>query len=374
MLFNRPQRKGRISALVVSVALAAVLASSCGTAGFKPALENKLSGRLSDWMKRFDIPGAVVGIWQPGTGEWVTAQGKACIAEAEAMKPGLRFRVGSITKTFTATVILTLVDDGKLSLNDKVSRYVSGVPAGEQITIRMLCNNTSGLFNYGEDPQFVENLVAEPRRKYTPRELVDFAASRPAYFPPGEGWHNFILLGMIIEKLTGASVAEAYEKRIIEPLGLADTYFAEGYAIKGDYAHGYAEAQDGSGKLEDYTEWLDMSVDWTAGAMVSNLWDLKTWAKAFATGELLEPATRKEQLTTVKMSDSEPFSKYGLGLFTMDSFVGHDGMVPGNCAMLYEPADGSTYVLLFNKSQAESLALAAFMGLTREVLGGKTPW
>ncbi len=369
-----------LSSLFVVPILFIVLTSSCGAAaGFEPALQEKLSTKISDWMEKFEIPGAVAGIWVPDSGEWVEAKGKACIEDGEAMRPEVRFRVGSITKTFTATVVLTLVDEGKLSLDDRVSGYVEGIPGGGEITVRMLCNNTSGLFNYGEDPAFVENLVANPHRKYPPRELVDFAIGKPAYFAPGQGFHysntNFILLGMIIEQVTGASVAEAYEERVIDPLGLEDTYFAQGFAIEGDHSHGYGEAQDGSGKLEDYTEWLDMSVDWTAGAMVSNLYDLKTWAKAFATGELLEPETHREQMATVKMSDSDPYSKYGLGLFTMDSFIGHDGMVPGyNSVMFYEPSDGSTYVVLFNKSQADSLALGAFMGLTGEILGSRSPW
>lgn len=360
------------------LALVLVFTASCGPQSFKPSVQKALSKGLAGWMERLDIPGAVVGIWAPGEGEWVIARGKAYIAGNEAMKTNLRFRLGSITKTFTATVILTLIDEGKLSLDDKLSKYVSGVPGGDQITIRMLCNNTSGLFNYGEDPKFVEDLVADPQKKYTPREIVDFAISRPAYFDPGKGFHysntNFILQGMIIEKITGRPVAEAYNKRIIEPLGLKNTYFAEGTALKSPYAHGYGEAQDGSGKLQDYTNWLDMSVDWTAGAMVSNLYDLKTWAKAFSTGALLKPTSHKEQIKGVEMPDSGGYSKYGLGMFTMGAFGGHDGMLPGyNTAMFYLPSSDSTYIVLFNKSQAESLALGAFMGLAKAA-GGKVPW
>ncbi|MHB8894826.1 MAG: serine hydrolase domain-containing protein [Candidatus Geothermincolia bacterium] len=370
------------AALLVTIplvlALVLVFTASCGPQSFKPSIQKALSKELDGWMEHLGIPGAVVGIWAPGQGQWVAARGKAYIAGNEPMKTNLRFRIGSITKTFTATVILTLVDEGKLTLDDKVSKYVSGVPEGDRITVRMLCNNTSGLFNYGEDPAFVENLVADPQKKYTPRELVDFAASRPAYFEPGKGFHysntNFILQGMIIEEITGRPVAEAYNKRIIEPLGLKNTYFAEGTALESPYSHGYGEAEDGSGKLEDYTNWLDMSVDWTAGAMVSDLYDLKTWAKAFSMGRLLNPSSHEEQMKGVSMPGSGGYSKYGLGMFTMGAFNGHDGMLPGyNAAMFYEPSSDTTYVVLFNKSQAESIALAAFMGLTKAA-GTKVPW
>ncbi|MFH1150678.1 MAG: serine hydrolase domain-containing protein [Actinomycetota bacterium] len=376
---NGTRRAGMAAALCLAAALMLVSVSSCGTSRFDASLERTLSDKLSRSMEKFDIPGAVVGIKVPGKGEWTEARGKADIETGAAMKAPLRFRVGSITKSFTTTLILMLVDEGRLSLDNHVSEYVEGIPHGEDITIRMLCNNTSGLFNYGEDPAFVQRLYADPHHFYSPRELVDFAVSHPPYFELGDGWHysntNFILLGMMIEKITGNGVASEYDRRIIEPLGLKDTYFAEGYRIEGAHAHGYEEGQDGGGGLEDRTEFFDMSVDWTAGAMVSNLRDLQTWAGALGEGELLEPATHREQLSWVEMPDSGGLSRYGLGIFTMKEFLGHDGMVPGyNCSMFYLPRNGATVVVLLNRSQVDSLALTAFMGLSAEVLPEDADW
>jgi D-alanyl-D-alanine carboxypeptidase len=135
------------------------------------------------------VPGALVYVDVPGEGTWSTALGTDDLATSAPMKPEDHFRVGSNTKTFTGTVILQLVDEGKLGLDDPVSDYHPEVPNGENITIRQLLYMTSGLFNYSEDEDFNQTLDTKPPKVWTPEEVVEIGFQHEPYFAPGEGFH-----------------------------------------------------------------------------------------------------------------------------------------------------------------------------------------
>ena len=142
---------------------------------------------LDDKMSEYNIPGAVIGIWVPGRGTWLKAKGKADIEENTDMNLTHTFRIGSISKTFNATIILQLVDEGLLNLEDTLNRFVPWVPNSENITIRQLCNNTSGIFNYGEDHDLnMEYVNSDFLAHYTPEELVRVAIGHEPYFPPAK--------------------------------------------------------------------------------------------------------------------------------------------------------------------------------------------
>lgn len=369
---------GRYSRLFLTAFLAAVLVaaafilSSCGAPSFSPEVEREIEQAVREVMEELDIPGAVVGVWVPDMGELVLSVGEADIEDGRAMQAADRFRVGSITKTFTATAVLQLVDEGLLSLDDTLDKYVSGIPDGDKITVRQLCNHTSGLYNYGEDEGFVAGLGGDPHRVWTPRELVDVAVSHPPYFPPGQGWHysntNYILLGMIIEKVAGSSYEAVIRERIIGPLGLSGTSVAETPEMTGEYSHGYEYSEEGSKELVDRTEYLDPSVVWSAGAMISNLKDLKVWARALAEGELLSDASHKEQVGWVQLPD-DPNSMYGLGILYVYGLEGHDGRQPGyDAAVFYYPRRRAAFVVLFNKAEQSSVALGVALKLANIVL------
>jgi D-alanyl-D-alanine carboxypeptidase len=164
------------------------------------------------------VPGVVAGIWIPGQGSYVTAKGWADVDARQPMKVGDYFRIGSITKTFTATLLLILADEKKLGLDDPVSKYVAWVPNGEKITLRMLADMTAGLHNYTEDEAWVKTAFSNFKRVWTPRELVDVGIKHPPDFPPGHGWHysntNYVLLGMILEQVTGKKIQLSFAEKV----------------------------------------------------------------------------------------------------------------------------------------------------------------
>ena len=187
---------------------------------FTPELKQTLNRLLDERMEKHNIPGAVVGIWVPERGTWLKAKGKADIEGDVDMSLTNTFRIGSISKTFNVTIILQLVDEDFLSLEDTLDEYVPWVPNSKNITIRQLCNNTSGLFNYGEDHDLnMEYVNSDFLKHYTPEDLVRVAIDHDPYFPPGKGFHysntNFVLLGMIIEMITGNTYEDELKKEYL---------------------------------------------------------------------------------------------------------------------------------------------------------------
>src|SRR3954468_4066681 len=160
------------------------------------------------------------------------ASGQARPGPGRAMRPAARLRVGSITKTFVSTVTLQLVAERRLSLNDTVERWQPGlVPGGRSITIRQLLNHTSGIFNYTDDQAFVQQLLAHPLRAVTPQQLIDVANAHAPVFAPGTGWSysntNYIVMGLILQRVTHRPVSTLLRQRIVRPLGLRHTYLPE---------------------------------------------------------------------------------------------------------------------------------------------------
>ncbi|MFI6777497.1 serine hydrolase domain-containing protein [Nocardia sp. NPDC050412] len=195
--------------------------------GAEPAYAAALRPVITTLMKDNVIPGAVVVVKSPKQGNWTAAFGTRTIDSNEPMTVDDYFRVGSNTKTMTSTVILQLAQDGKLSLDDPIDKYWPGVPNGDQITIAQLNEMRSGLYSYTFDPQFNAALDNEPQKVWTPEELLAIAFAHPVNFQPGEKFEysntNFILLGLVIEKLTKTTAAESFQKRIFEPLSLKHT-------------------------------------------------------------------------------------------------------------------------------------------------------
>src|SRR5918998_514296 len=183
-----------------------------------PAYASTLQPQIEEQMTNLRIPGALVYIDVPGEGTWIQAFGAGNLEASTPITPNDHVRIGSNTKTFTGTVILQLVDEGKLALDDPVSKYQLEVPNGENITIRQLLNMSSGLFNYAEDEEFNKTLDTEPQKVWKPEELVEIGFKHQPYFSPGDGFHysntNFILLGMIIEQLTGQPLEKEFQERI----------------------------------------------------------------------------------------------------------------------------------------------------------------
>ncbi|MFD8986374.1 serine hydrolase domain-containing protein [Streptomyces sp. NPDC059564] len=278
-------------------------------------------------------------------------------------------RAGSNTKTFTATVVLQLVGEGKVSLDSPIETYLPNLVRGEGIdgrviTVRQLLQHTSGLPNY--TAFMLDAVLGDRHRYYQPRELVDVALAHKAEFAPGTSVAysntNYILAGLLIEKVTGRPLVEQINQRIIKPLGLRHTYFPaigeEG--IREAHPQGYHAAKPGA-PLEDYTE-VDPSWGWSAGQLISTPSDLNRFFSALLAGKLLKPAQLTEMRTTVTAPEGMGHGiRFGLGLFSTPLSCGglmwgHGGDTPG-----YSTKTGYT-----DDGRAATIAVTANMAPTAQ--------
>jgi len=370
--WNKALRPETITFVMIIVAVLAVIAvssvwvvssrraqpTSSESRPFPSLIHKQLDSALDTIMKNADIPGAIVGVWVPGRGSWVATRGVADITTRKPVAPEDLVRIGSITKTFVATVVLQLVDEKVIGLDDPLAKYVTTVPGAGQITIRQLLNHTSGLFDFLDDESFERAILANPGRKWTPAELVGLSASHPLYFAPGTGWHysntGYILLGMIVESVTGDRLASEVDRRIIKPLGLTNTFFPNNADVAGPILTGYELV---NGNLEKVPR-FDPSIGWASSAMVSNLADMKIWARALAEGTLLSAQSQAERLKTIITGQDSP--QYGLGILRNTDYthdlLGHDGNAFGfTCASLYMPAEDSTVIVFLNRGVGDDL-------------------
>ena len=318
---------------------------------FPDAKRAAIDGALEKAFSASKAPGVVVGIWIPGEGSYVAARGVADTKTRRPMRVEDHFRIGSITKTFTATLLLILADEKKLGLDDPVSKYAAWVPNGEKITLRMLADMTSGLHNYTEDDAWVKTMFSDLKRVWTPRELVDVGIRHPPDFPPGQGWHysntNYVLLGMILEQVTGKRIQDSFGEKIFRPLRLKQSSWPIGAALPAPYAHGIT-VQTLDDKLDDAT-YRNPSWAFTAGQLVSTMADLRTWIVSYATGSLLSPAMQKQRLTWMTMPPNTPERAYGIGIGIDHGWLGHTGELPGyNCAAFYLPEKKAVIVVMVN--------------------------
>ncbi|WP_051717747.1 serine hydrolase domain-containing protein [Streptomyces megasporus] len=281
------------------------------------------------------------------------------------MRPD-RFRIGSITKTFVATVLLRLQEEGRLDLDDSVERWLPGLVRGHghdgrEVTVRQLLNHTSGIFNYTEDPELAERMFGlgffEHRYdSFTPEELVGIAMEHEPVFAPGEGWSysntNYVLAGLVIEAVTGKPYADEVERRVIEPLGLRSTVVPGTRAtMPRPHGRGYGLLPEGEGvKWADVTD-VNPSWAWAAGEMISTVDDLNRFLRALLDGRLLSEESMAEMFAAVP-TGGEGSARYGLGVLNLDlscgvGLWGHDGSVHGSLSYVFSTRDGD-HTMAFN--------------------------
>ncbi|MFF8731820.1 serine hydrolase domain-containing protein [Streptomyces sp. NPDC015171] len=320
-----------------------------------PDVARRLDASVQRVMREAHVPGVTVGVWTPGQPDYVRSFGVADKASGRRMAPDLYLRIGSETKTFTVTALLQLVDQGKVGLDDTIDRYVGGVPNGDRITLRQLAGMRSGLFNYSEDDHFFKALTSDPQRPFTPEQLLDYSFTHPVLFQPGQKFSysntNLILLGLVVEKESGRPLGEYIERHILDPAGMKDTLFPKGAEFPAPHAQGYTD-QTANGEIAETAGW-NPSWGWAAGAMISTLDDLRVWAPTVATGELpdgrrmISAATQRQRLVT----PATPIrgAGYGLGIFDVQGWIGHNGSLPGYESLtVYLPATRTTLVVLLN--------------------------
>ncbi|MFG1998351.1 serine hydrolase domain-containing protein [Spirillospora sp. NPDC048911] len=274
----------------------------------------------------------------------VTA-GVADKATGQPMDARLRFRIASVTKTFTSTVLLRLVAERRVSLDDTVDKWLPGAVTrhgndGSKITLRQLLGHTSGLKDYSLDPR----VWADPHREWKPQELVDMAQETP---PSAKGSYsntNYILAGMVIEKVTGRPVGKEFQRRIARPLGLRHTSMAVDRSFPGPYVHGYLAPYG------DVSTEISLSSAWTSGGVISTVDDVATFHRALFTGRLLPRRLQREMMNTRPVADGDVTQDYGLGVvktrFSCGIAWGHDGGFPGYRTWTYTSADGKRQAVI----------------------------
>jgi D-alanyl-D-alanine carboxypeptidase len=281
------------------------------------------------------------------------AEGVADRGTGRAIGTGDRIRVGSVTKTFTAVVLLQLVDEGKVKLDTSVNTYLPGLLPDRRITVRHVLSHRSGLYDHANTlfAQSVQGFENVRNRVYTYRQLMDLSLAKPLTNKPGAVYSysnaNFVVAGMLIEKLTKKSVATAYQERLIKPLKLTDTYYVHPKnTIPGRYSRGYMTA-DSSGRKIDSTR---QTVSWaqSAGALVSSGKDLNKFLSALVRGELTSPTQLKQMLKWTPVNSTQA---YGLGLRRRDlscgSVYGHTGTVQGYYTWAFTSKNGKRGLTAF---------------------------
>jgi D-alanyl-D-alanine carboxypeptidase len=384
LLFGSPVRGIPYRSLLVLLLLACL--SGCGNGEqeaprFSDDVVERLDEAVADQMEYNDLPGVVVGVWVPGEGEYVVARGKANLETGEKREVGDPFRTGSITKTFVATAVLQLVEEGELSKSDKLAEWYPDFPNAEKITVDDLLRMRSGIVEGSDMDAFWEAYEKDRLAGVSADDVIERAAQSSAQlgYPPDQRTEytnvNYVLLGKIVEKVSGEDLGAHLSRTILEPLGLEDTTYPKTSDLPGDL-HGYHRD---IARVEPVdTTVVNPDPIAGAGAMVSDVPDLRIWAKAVCTGRLLEPETHEARLRTQPLSGSPDQVGYGEGIIKAGSFCGHGGDLFGfNSQMLYLPQRDATIVISVNKTDpyaeppAEALAgdIVAIL-FPKHVLGG----
>ncbi|MFD7257905.1 serine hydrolase domain-containing protein [Streptomyces sp. NPDC059874] len=337
------------------------------------ALTNTTAAGAPGAMARFTGPdgvqGKTVGVRDKTTGA--------------AMDTKARFRIGSVTKTFSTVVLLQLVAEKKIELDTSVNHYLPGLLPDDRITVRHLLTHRSGLADY-TDAMFADTVPgfeAVRNKVFGYEELVKLSLGEPRTTEPGVSYKysnaNFVVVGMLIEKVTGHPIAKEYDRRIIKRLGLRNTsYVHPGREIKGLHVHGYLTPDEAGAPLVDSTE---QTVSWaqSAGAMISNPADLSTFMSALLSGRLL-PTAQLDAMLTMTPTDTTNTRFYGLGLRRYDlscgtSVYGHTGTVQGFYTYAFTTRDGKRSLTAMANTSNRGQANTALGGTLEAAFCGKKP-
>ncbi|MGL5407099.1 MAG: serine hydrolase domain-containing protein [Propionibacteriaceae bacterium] len=320
------------------------------------------------------FPNAIVGVWSP-QGSWVGTIGDNAGTPVTA---DLYTRIASVTKTFTTTVLLQLANEKKLSLDDPLNKWVSDVP-NSHATLKQLANMTSGIPCYTQLDSYDAAVLAHPQREWTPEELVSQLKGQQPLFDPGQYMYysnsNTVLLGIVIEKVTGKKLANVIKERIITPLHLKNTSFPSDNNIPAPFLHGTSNLGTTGGPVIDTTN-FSPSVLAGAGAMISTLDDMHTWAVALGTGKgILDEKSQQNRIESLKPTVSGNYDSYsyGLGIIKDRNWIGHTGELAGYTTVVEYKPDTQTSIVIFcgtniYADNVERPASALFDGYIR-VLG-----
>jgi D-alanyl-D-alanine carboxypeptidase len=390
---SRTRRIGvdRLIALSVVVALAActprraaapVSADDAATTALRTELQRKLDSLRN--AGRF--PGATLGIALADGRTLALATGFSDTARKIAMQPSDRLLQGSVGKTYVSAVAMQLVREGKLGLDDRISRYLgrepwfSRLPNGTEITVRQLMTHTSGLVRYEFQPAATKVLREQPTKTWTPEERLSFILGMTPPFAAGAGWEysdtNYIVLGMIIERITGRPYYDELRRRVLDPLALRNTIPSDrqdlpgvvnGYAGPGNELGGY------DASLVDGRFAVNPQFEWTGGGIASTSEELARWAKLLYEGRAFHASLLPELLRGVPARLGRDV-RYGLGVIIRPTPLGeawgHSGFFPGYATeMLYFPQNKVAVALQINATNPYPRGMVAFLVEAARIVG-----
>jgi len=356
-------------------------------------LRQKLQANLDEWHKSGKFAGATLGVCLADGNCFGLATGFSDLESKRQMKPTDLMAAGSTGKTFALAVAMQLVKEGKISLDEKIEKYLgketwfARLPNAKDITVRQLMNHTSGLVRYEFKDQFLKDLTANPDKVWRPEELLSYLFDTKAAFEAGKGWDysdtNYIVLGMIIEKVSGKKFYDEAIKRVVKPLKLKNVFPQDRRELKG-LIQGYAgEKNEFTGKdrvLENAKFIINPQFEWTGGGWITNAEDLARWAKLMYEGKAFDASLLPEVLNGVSAPMLGRETKYGLGVIIRPTRTGltygHSGFFPGYMTdMMYFPEHKIAVAVQVNSSVPQNLGkpLGRVLVETAETILGKEP-
>lgn len=354
-------------------------------------IRQAVQAKLNELHAGADWPGATVGFVLADGSSASVSVGHADVENKIPLKPTDRMLAGSIGKTFVSAATLQLVQEGKLNLDDRIERYFGReqwferLPNAKTITVRMLMNHTSGIPEHVLNQRFIADLKKDPDRVWTPEELIAYVLDSPPLFPAGAGWSyadtNYILVGMIFERITKKNLYQEVNRRLLKPLKLANTIPSDRRSIPGVIT-GYSRPGSPFGfegrVITDGKFVINPQMEWTGGGFASTAEDLARWAKALYEGRAFGKPYLDQMLQAIEAKTGKG-DKYGLGVQVRQSewgaSYGHGGWFPGYLSeMEYFPDHKFAVAIQFNTDAGRKLQrpLRAFIADVARIIASET--
>lgn len=325
------------------------------------SLAHQLQEVLDHKVEELKVPGIQVAV-RRGDFYWSGTSGTIGFKNKEGLAPDHVFRVGSVTKTFTAALILKLYEQGKIDLDDKLSTWFPDYPQAASITVRHLLNHSSGIYNYTENLWLTARTFLRSKKRWDPAQLLESTFKRKFSFPPGTGHYysntNYIILGLIAEKITGKALLEAYREYLFTPAKLNNTYFVPYEEAPEKLVTGYDRDLFPFGVYKLKPEATSFAtLAYAAGTVASTAEDLRRWIDTLLASDFLTPEVRGDMMRYLEATDPDVPGQlgYGLGLRVLavgdDLIFGHTGTIPGfGAAAFYCPEKDYSVAVVSNLS------------------------
>lgn len=318
----------------------------------KPYEEQEIIQIISKEKEKHNLKAVVFGVWQDNKLVASGALGDS-MTGVPATKD-MHFRIGGITETFLTTLLLQLVDAGKISLDDKLSKWLPELPNADLVSLKMLADSTSGYPDYEQSTDFQKAFIQDVFKEWTTKELLDYAFASPPQFKPGTEWRyshtNYVILGDVLEKITQQPMQQLLQEKIFNKIGLKNTNISITPEIGCPVLHAYSTDR---GIYEDSTYW---SPSWTSfsGMMTSTIEDLGKWINAFGTGVLLSKESHKIQITPTSAKKDSASPSFGLGFAIINSWFVQNPRFGGYAGVFAYHPSKKLGIVIFNTLNPEN--------------------